>query len=221
MTTAQSTRGVVARTGSIPQGKSFVQDISPLKIVETDKVMVEHAGAKRPALRVTGIFQEVDKKNQNGRIYPKKIMKEAIENLQEDIEKRAVLGEFDHPEDAKVHLANVSHVITKVWMDGNTVYGVAEVLEDMPSGKMLAALLRNNVQVGISSRGVGEIETFTEGGSECHRVKEGYDIVTWDAVHDPSVTSATLSLMESKNKKNKSMIEQNIAKEINDWLKAK
>ena len=44
------------------------------------------------------------------------------------------MGEFDHPPDAKIHLDRVSHLITKLWMEGNKVMGTAEVLEGTTYG---------------------------------------------------------------------------------------
>lgn len=103
--------------------------------------------------------------------------------------------------DAKIHLDRLSHVITKVWMESKYVYGVAEVLEEMPCGKMLGALLRAKVQVGISSRGVGDLEVVNEGTESQHyKVCKGYQIVTWDVVGEPSVQEAVLSVMESRNR---------------------
>jgi hypothetical protein len=102
--------------------------------------------------------------------------------------------------DAKLHLDRVSHLITKLWMEGKYVYGVAEVLEDMPCGGPLATLLRNKVRVGISSRGVGDMEEVVSEGMSKFEVQPGYQFVTWDVVGEPSVKEATMNMMESRNR---------------------
>ena len=75
-------------------------------------------------------------------------------------------------------------------MEGTKVYGEAEILEDMPFGKQLATLLRHGT-IGISSRGIGDMEIRDNGGQELYFVTEGYRFVTWDAVAEPSVRCST------------------------------
>ena len=218
-------RGSVAQTGTIPVGARFIQDTYPLKILESKKTVSE-SNKDRPVLRVTGIFQKADERNQNGRVYPYDVLSEAVKVIQEDIDKRSIMGEFDHPADAKIHLDRVSHVITKIWMEGKYVYGVAEVLEDMPCGNMLASLLRSKVQVGISSRGVGDMEAVNEGmEDETHKVLPGYAFVTWDIVGEPSVGEAVVKIMEGRNKvmtRSKKVLldpKKALVTEISKWLK--
>lgn len=189
-------RNDIVKTGLIPNGLTLIESVQPLVIKESQEV--EQDGKK--VLRVTGIFQEADKKNENGRIYPHPILNEAVLNLQEPIKIRSVMGELDHPADAKINLDRVSHLVTKLWCEGKTVYGQAEVLEDLPCGQIFGALLRAKVTVGVSSRGVGELRTVSEGwqNESYQEVCPGYTIVTWDAVANPSVVSAVVHIMESK-----------------------
>ena len=114
-------RGLVAQTGVIPAGAQFLQETFPLEVRELKQVVTESAGGTTKALRITGVFQKGDDQNQNGRVYPLDILSEAVGELQEDIGRRVVMGEFDHPPDAKIHLDRVSHLITKVWMEGKYV----------------------------------------------------------------------------------------------------
>lgn len=197
-------RGVVAQSGVIPENMRFLQDTYPLKVLESKQVVSESiseaAGRVVKALQITGIFQKADDCNQNGREYPLEVITQAVSTIKEDIIKRGVMGEFDHPTDAKIHLERVSHIITKLWMEGKYVYGVAEVLEEMPCGAMLKTLLKNRVQVGISSRGVGDMEEIMAEGRSRFRVQPGYQFVTWDIVGEPSVSDAIMHVMESKNR---------------------
>lgn len=186
-------RGLIAETGTIPAGYQFLQDVYSFQPIKTEKVVVESAnGEQVPIMRVRGLFQEADKQNANMRWYGRDILGEACQTIQDDISRRGVLGEFDHPPDAKIHLDRISHLITKAWMDGPRVYGEAEVLDNQIHGRALRGLFERKVRTGISSRGIGDMEMREHGGEQLYFVLPGYQFVTWDAVADPSVKGAYL-----------------------------
>lgn len=186
---------------------SLIQDVRPLIVEDVQKVLTEMVDPKdgkkktATAMRVTGIFQEADSLNANSRMYPLEILSEAVNRIRPMVEARKVMGEFDHPPDAKIHLDRVSHLITKLWMDGKRCFGTAEILEHVPYGQQLKGLIEQNVIIGVSSRGVGDMESFVTEGKSCFKVLPGYGIVTFDAVAEPSVQSSELSMMESINRK--------------------
>ena len=190
-------RGRIALEGdsAIPPGLQLFRDVYSFKPIDTKSRLVESKTGKS-VFRVTGLFQQASVENANGRVYPREVLADAVRAIQEDVSNRAVLGEYDHPMDAKIHLDRVSHLITKIWMDGNKVYGEAEILDSQPHGACLRGLFEQKVQVGISSRGVGDMEVEESGGKEHYRVMPGYQFVTWDCVAEPSVSGATLSVME-------------------------
>ena len=191
-------RGLIAQTGFIPEGAQLLQDSHPLILIDSKKVLSEGLnGKKRSVTRITGLFQEAETQNANGRVYTRPVLSEAVQAIQEDLSARAVWAEFDHPMDAKIHLDRISHLITKLWMDGNKVYGEAEVMEDLPFGAQLKVLLENG-RVGISSRGIGDMEVRERNGEETMYVCSGYRIITADAVAEPSVGNAILRLCEGK-----------------------
>jgi hypothetical protein len=194
-------RNYIATTGVIPEGLQLLQDSRPLQIMDKKRILTESAtGKKVPAMRLTGVFQRADEKNANGRIYPESVLKEAVGEMQEAIKARRVMGEFDHPPDAKIHMERVSHLITKLWMDGRTVLGELEVINDdrCPYGAQLACFIDRNVQVGISSRGVGDMEVTIDEGDDAYEVQPGFAFVTFDSVAEPSVKGTQLErLVES------------------------
>lgn len=170
--------------------------------------MVEGKGGREQSVfRITGLFQEADKRNANGRIYPRSVLESAVRTIQDDLPQRSVLGEFDHPPDAKVHLDRVSHLLTKIWMDGKKVFGEAEVLDSQPFGRCLRGLFEQGVVPGISSRGVGDMEVSESNGEEEYIVSEGYQFVTWDVVSDPSVHGARLTVMEGLHRRVSPLVE--------------
>jgi hypothetical protein len=137
--------------------------------------------------RLKGVFQAADVPNGNKRVYPRAVLESAITGIKPMVTERRMLGELDHPADAKIHLDKVSHIVTKLEMtqDGK-VYGEAEVLPTAP-GRILESLLKSQVKLGISSRGFGSTKANDAGLDE---VQNDYKIVTFDIVSDPSTPGA-------------------------------
>lgn len=137
-------------------------------------------------LKVGGRFQHADLKNANGRVYPFPILQREVSRVQEDIMKRKMVGECDHPADGQTSLKRISHVITKLEMTNDKeVYGEYETLSN-DAGKNLRALLKDKVGIGVSSRGSGHV--INKGGTL--EVAEDYQLITFDAVSDPSTPGA-------------------------------
>ena len=196
-------RRLIAETGVIPAGMKLIRDTYEFKLLDKKNAIREDKnGNGMPVLRVTGLIQMGDTCNGNGRYYStSEVLGPAVKQIQEDLKARAVLGEFDHPSDAKIHLDRVSHLMTNVWMEGRKVYGEAEILHKLPCGAALRGLFEHKVRVGISSRGVGDMEVVSESdGQETYRVMPGYTFVTWDAVAEPSVSGAILNIREGLQK---------------------
>jgi hypothetical protein len=146
------------------------------------------------SLRFEGIYQRADEINKNKRRYPKSVLESNVEKLNETIENRGLYGELDHPSDSIVHLANASHLITKLWWEGNELHGQSEVL-NTPAGKVLKSLIESGVRVGISSRGVGNGQVNEEGVLV---IGDSYKLITFDCVADPSTFSAFQSKVIGK-----------------------
>lgn len=213
-------RGLIAETGELPPGYKLIRDSYALKLMDRKNVIGEDMhGKKVPVMKVTGLFQEAEKPNANGRVYPRDVLSEATSILQPDMERRAVYGEYDHPQDAKIHLDRISHLVTKAWMDGNRIFGEAEILDNQPHGACLRGLFERKCQVGISSRGVGDMEMRESAGKSHYYVLPGYMFVTWDAVAEPSVNGANLSVMEALRRHTKAIQESiQTAKKSNNLL---
>lgn len=141
-----------------------------------------------------GVIQRADTLNQNGRIYPRAILEREIINYQKFIRENRALGECDHPDTSVVELKNASHLIKEAKMDGDTVYGVVELL-DTPSGKILQSLVESGVTLGISSRGVGS--TKQQGSSLV--VQEDFQLICFDIVSEPSTPGAFINESKSIN----------------------
>lgn len=138
-------------------------------------------GDKKFYLR--GVFAEAETKNRNGRQYSLSDMTKEVARIDEAAKtNRHVLGELDHPNTLEVKLKNVSHRIVEMKMDGTRAIGKAEILRNHPNGQIAMGLMKDNVQLGVSTRGSGKVN-----GSG---IVEGFNLVTVDIVATPSARSA-------------------------------
>lgn len=134
-------------------------------------------------LYMKGICIQGGVKNANERVYPVNEIQSAVNSLNEEITNgNSVLGEVDHPDDLKVNLDRVSHMITQMWMDGPNGYGKLKILPT-PMGELVKTMLQAGVRLGVSSRGSGEVDNTTGHVS-------GFEIVTVDVVAQPSAPNA-------------------------------
>lgn len=162
-------------------------DIKPSQINES---MKENNGK----LIVNGILQRANAENQNGRIYPKEILvREANKYNKTFIQERRAMGELDHPESSVVNLANVSHNIREMKWENDDLVGTVEVLPT-PAGNILKELFRSGIKLGISSRGMGSVETIDEddAGKQTVAVQPDFELIAFDFVSNPSTQGAFL-----------------------------
>jgi hypothetical protein len=170
--------------------KQILIDTIPFQV--SRKMIAESEKKNNGKVIVNGVLQRSGAKNQNGRVYPKEIlMREANKYNDSQIKERRALGELDHPESSVVNLSNVSHNIGKIWWDGNDLMGQVEILST-PSGNILRELLKNEIKLGISSRGLGSVnnEVNEETGEETLIVQDDFELVCWDFVSNPSTHGA-------------------------------
>ena len=159
-------------------------EIRPSKINES---MKENDGK----LIVSGILQRANAENQNGRIYPKEILvREANKYNKTFISERRAMGELDHPESSVVNLANVSHNIREMKWENDDLVGTVEVLPT-PAGNILKELFKSGIKLGISSRGMGSVETVSEAnGDSVTQVQPDFELIAFDFVSNPSTHGA-------------------------------
>lgn len=134
-----------------------------------------------------GVLQRADVKNQNNRIYPRSILERELKNYQVLINERRALGELDHPNESVVELKNVSHLVTRLWWEGNDVLGEVELL-NTPMGKIAQSLVESGVKLGISSRAVGSVNEQ----NGVSTVQNDLTFCAFDLVGDPSTKGAFL-----------------------------
>ena len=172
--------------------KQLIVDYLPFEILP--KQISESMKENNGKLVVRGVLQRADTKNQNGRIYPKEIlMREAKKYFKNFIDQKRAMGELDHPESSVVNLANVSHNITEMSWNGDELVGTVEVL-GTPSGNILKELFKSGIKLGISSRGMGSVETMTE-DEDSQEVQPDFELIAFDFVSNPSTHGAFMHPM--------------------------
>ena len=146
------------------------------------EVLSEGEGNKK-SLYLKGIFIQGGVRNANERVYPVSEIESAVNALNEQVtEGYSVLGEVDHPDDLKINLDRVSHMITQMWMDGANGFGKLKILPT-PMGQLVSTMLESGVKLGVSSRGSGNVNDANGHVSD-------FEIVTVDIVAQPSAPNA-------------------------------
>lgn len=150
------------------------------------------------------VMQTVDEENQNRRIYPSAVMQEAMRDVEPRMTRRAFFGELDHPTPAgneqfdgvrqtTVMLKDASHIIRNYDFKGNHLMGEIET-SSTPNGAILLGHLKDKAGVGLSMRGMAELEKQ----ENRNIVKSPLMVVAYDAVSLPSHSAAVVDFNEMK-----------------------
>ena len=181
--------------------KQLIVDYLPFEVTaqQINESMKENKGR----LVVRGVLQRAEAKNQNGRVYPKDVlMREAKKYTESFIKEKRAMGELDHPESSVVNLQNVSHNITEMHWNNDDLVGTVEVL-GTPAGNILTELFKAGIKLGISSRGMGSVETVNEDdGDQVTQVQPDFELIAFDFVSNPSTHGAFMYPMNESVDKN-------------------
>jgi hypothetical protein len=145
---------------------------------------------------IEGIYLQAGIKNKNDREYPFNVMKKEVDRYRKEvIDTNRAIGELGHPANPEINPERASHKIISLIEDGNNFIGKALIL-DTPQGEIVKGLLKANVSLGVSSRGLGSLKEVNGKKYVC----DDFMLVTAaDIVYDPSAPDAFVTaLMESK-----------------------
>jgi len=165
--------------------------------IESAKVTITEGKDGKKRHFIEGVFLQGEIKNRNGRMYRAETLQREVAKYNEQyISKGRALGELGHPDGPTINLDRVSHLITSLQREGNNFVGKARLL-DTPMGNIAKSLLDEGVMLGVSSRGVGSLQTTSEG---CKIVGEDFQLATAaDIVADPSAPDAFVNgIMEGR-----------------------
>jgi hypothetical protein len=163
--------------------------------INNAEYLIEETNGKKD-YKIKGIFLQSEIKNRNGRIYPKDVLMKEVKRYNQDfVNKKRAFGELGHPDGPTINLERVSHMITKLYPDGNNFIGEAKIM-NTPYGKIVKGLIDEGAQLGVSSRGMGSL--VQKGGMNV--VSDDFYIATAaDIVADPSAPDAFVEgIMEGK-----------------------
>ena len=147
------------------------------------EVLAESNAEGKKSLYMKGIFIQGGVKNANMRVYPTDEIATAVDAINKQVrDGYSVLGELDHPDDLKINLDRVCHMITDMWMDGPNGFGKLKILPT-PMGQLVTTMLESGVKLGVSSRGSGNVNESSGHVSD-------FEIVTVDIVAQPSAPNA-------------------------------
>src|SRR6056300_1048926 len=165
------------------------------QIQEVEYITEEKDGGGKE-MKIRGIFMQADQKNRNGRVYPFNILQKEVNRYNKEfVAEGRAFGELGHPEGPTVNLDRVSHMITKLEADGKNFIGEAKLLST-PMGEIAKALIKDGGKLGVSSRGMGSLESR----NGANYVKNDFYLATAaDIVADPSAPQAFVEgIMEGK-----------------------
>lgn len=165
--------------------KLIREEVQDIKYIIQEEVGGD--GKKRKAYCIEGVFMQAERQNRNGRIYPFNTLQKEVDRYnQEYVTKNRAFGELGHPDNPSINLDRVSHMITKLYPDGNNFIGKAKIV-DTPMGNIVKGLLDGGACLGVSTRGVGSLRP--QNGYQL--VQDDFKLATAaDIVADPSAPDA-------------------------------
>lgn len=155
----------------------------------------------------------------NSRKYPLALWQRVVESddFKEAMQTRTCLGELNHPFDdsrLEIDLREVAIVLLDLQIrDDGTIWAKFGIL-DTPNGRLLKTLLDSGCQIGVSSRGTGDLCDDPEEGSIVEA--DTYYFVCFDAVVTPAVITARPSMHESYDPSTSVTLTESINTQIND-----
>lgn len=164
-------------------------DLSEFEIINED--------TNGKGLYIKGPFIQTEIVNRNGRMYKKDITKKEIDRyIAEKIKTNKALGELNHRPHPEVNPERAAIKIVELTESGNDFIGKAKVLESLPMGSIVGGLIREGVQLGVSSRALGSLKNEKNYKVVC----EDFRLMTAaDVVSDPSAPDAFVTaIMENK-----------------------
>lgn len=167
--------------------------------------------------RLVGPIADTVNPTRNGRKYSPKLWENVFENpiMKEKIANRCCFGELNHPADrTEIDVEKVAICLAEQPKKGKDglLYGVFDIL-NTPNGKILKALCDYGCNIGISSRGQGDLIT-DECGDEAVD-PDTYDCECFDAVLIPGVESARLKYVTENLDTHKKSLKDMLTESVN------
>lgn len=142
--------------------------------------------------RLVGVIADSANPTRNGRKYGKELWEKLFDNpiMKERIQNRCCFGELGHPADREeTDIEKIAICLAEVpkFNKQGQLCGVFDIL-DTPNGRILKSLCDYGCNIGVSSRGSGDIITDFDGQESVD--PNTYTCEGWDAVLIPAVSAA-------------------------------
>jgi len=148
-------------------------------------------------LEFVAVLQRANEKNRNGRVYPKRVLEEAVNSpyVQERLRTRSLFAECGHPLDNSIQrqmtidVRNAVCLITELFWEGDLLKGKCETLNTQ-LGHDFKNILEQGSIAGFSLRAQGNVHADSVNGGVV--VDSPIAVCTWDYVVNPSHSGAFL-----------------------------
>lgn len=165
-----------------------------------DKVKFDNKGGSILGI-LEGPVADCIHSTRNGRHYSEKLWENVFNNplVQEQFKNGGIVGELDHPVDRDdICTEKVAVIMPEppVKKDGK-YYGKFNIL-DTPCGRIVHTLAKAGFRFGVSSRGTGDVDEYTDEVDPAT-----YDFTCFDVVLLPAVESARMKLVTEGLETNK------------------
>lgn len=170
------------------------------ELVLNDKVKFDNKGGSILGI-LEGPVADCIHSTRNGRHYSEKLWENVFNNplVQEQFKNGGIVGELDHPVDRDdICTEKVAVIMPEppVKKDGK-YYGKFNIL-DTPCGRIVHTLAKAGFRFGVSSRGTGDVDEYTDEVDP-----STYDFTCFDVVLLPAVESARMKLVTEGLETNK------------------
>ena len=166
------------------------------EFVENVKLLTEADTSGKKSYYIEGVFMQAEIPNKNKRLYSLDVLKEEVGRYTtEMVNLSRAYGELGHPDSPTINLERVSHMIKSLTLEGANFIGKAKIM-DTPYGNIVKSLIDEGAQLGVSSRGMGNL---VPGSNGINTVKDFHLATAADIVADPSAPDAFVrGIMEGK-----------------------
>lgn len=181
-------------------GTSYLKLMNENLFDQHDFDVIKERTEQGATYRIKGPYFLEDTENDNGRTYPADVLRPEIKSFLENKAKKnlaTACGELEHSDQPYVNLERVCHRITNLYLDDKNKgiwLGESVVLVGTPHGDIVKALIDSGTKLGMSSRGVGQLQ---DDKSTRGPVTQ-YKYITTDCVSDPSIGKFVDGILESK-----------------------
>lgn len=163
--------------------------------------------------RLVGKVADWQRSTRNGRKYGIDLWEKVFNSpiMKEKIENKVAFGELGHPEDrSEIDMEKIAVCLAEQPKKGKDgfLYAVFDILST-PNGKLLKTLCDYGCNVGVSSRGSGDVYTDADGNEAVD--PDTYECECFDIVLIPAVKEARLQYVtESLDKSNKKTLNESL-----------